>query len=450
MSVRNPALRRRAMLAFGMLGVIVSALVVGVCLAVNREALVSGRERSAERQTFLNARAVRTALSEAPAGRAVALESAQTSREGVALLVAGSDWYSTSVSIGPDDLPDGLLQASDAGGAGRQRVEVGGEPMVAVAVPIAEPGATYVELVPLRDVEAAMRTLTWSLLAAGAASALVAVAAGWLVSVRMLRPLRRMARAADEIREGTLDRRLGHDDDADLEPLVRSFNGMVEALEERIEREARFASDVSHELRSPLATMSAALSVARRRADDPAVHDALDLLDGEVGRFTELIDQLLEIGRAEAGVAQLVLDPVDPMRFTEAVVAAGRHDVPIVAAAGAGERAHLDKRRMAQVITNLLENAAHHGGGATRVTVDGTPLQLTFSIDDAGPGVAEHERTHVFGRFARGRQADAPGTGLGLALVREHFRLHGGDVAIATSIDGGARFTVTIPRGGAE
>jgi two-component system sensor histidine kinase MtrB len=434
------------MVAFGLLGLVVATVVVGVCIAVTRGSLVGGRERSAERQAFLNARAVRGALVETPADRSEALDAAQTSRDGAALLELGAEWYSTSVSAGPDLLPPELLDARDGGAAARQRVQVEDDVMIAVAVPIAEVDATYVELVPLGDVEQALGTVTVALLVTIAATALVATGAGWFVSGRVLRPVGRMAVAANQIREGSLDQRLAHDGDADLEPLVVSFNLMVDGLEERIEREARFASDVTHELRSPLATMSASLSVARRRADDPMVDEALEVLEAEVRRFTQLIDELLEIGRAEAGVAELAIQQVEPRAFVRAVVESSRHDVDIEVGTGAGEAVLLDKRRMAQALTNLLDNADNHGGGATRVVLDGDASSMTVAIDDAGPGVPEHERHHVFGRFARGRRTDAPGTGLGLALVREHVRLHGGDVSITTSPDGGARFAITIPR----
>lgn len=445
--LRHPALRYRTMLAFGLVSLVVAVVVVGVCLAVTRSTLVGSRERSAERQAFLNARAVRSSLSDLPSDRSGALATAQTSRDGSALLGTGSGWFSSSVSVGPGDLPDDLLGALDEGGASRQRIRIGDEPMVAVAVPIADADVTYVELVPLTDVEDAVGTVRRALLLAAGASVIAATLAGWGVSARVLRPVRRMADAADQIREGSLDRRLAEVGDADLAPLVRSFNAMVDGLQERIDREARFSSDVSHELRSPLATMTASLNVARRRADDPAVLDALAVLENEVSRFTELIDQLLEIGRAEAGVAELILDRVEPVPFVEAVLATTRHDVPVVVAPGAGPAARIDKRRMAQVLANLLDNAAYHGGGPTQLALDGDDVSLTISIDDAGPGVPEHERTQVFGRFARGRGAQAPGTGLGLALVREHVRLHGGAVVISDAPAGGARFTVTVPRG---
>jgi signal transduction histidine kinase len=193
--------------------------------------------------------------------------------------------------------------------------------------------------------------------------------------------------------------------------------------------------------------MSAALSVARRRTDDATVHDALDGLEAEVVRFTQLIDELLEIGRAEAGVTRLAIDRIDPVTFVQAVVASSGHHVDIDVGPGTGSAVVLDKRRMAQALTNLLDNAATHGEGPTRVSLDGGPRSITIHVDDAGPGVPEHERSHVFGRFARGRRTETPGTGLGLALVHEHIRLHGGDISITDSPEGGARFTVTIPRG---
>jgi signal transduction histidine kinase len=435
------------MLAFGLLGLVVAAAVAGVGVSVTSSTLVGGRERSAERQAFLNARAVRAALRDAPSDLSTALDTVQTSRDGVALLEQGSEWYSTSVSAGPGDLPDELLLTLQGDGAARQRIRLDDEVMIAVAVPIVEADATYVELVPLGEVEQALRRVTTAVAITTGAAAIVAMAVGWLMSARVLRPVRRMAQAADQIREGALDRRLDHDGDPDLEPLVRSFNGMVGGLQDRIDREARFASDVTHELRSPLATMSAALSVTRRRTDDPTVHEALDVLEAEVVAFTRLIDELLEIGRAEAGVTRLALDCVDPVTFVEAVIGSSGHTVDVDARPGVGSVVVLDKRRMAQVLTNLLDNAAHHGGGATTVLLDGDARTITVHVDDAGPGVPEHERSHVFGRFARGRRTDSPGTGLGLALAREHARLHGGDITISDSPAGGARFSVTIPRG---
>jgi signal transduction histidine kinase len=106
-----------------------------------------------------------------------------------------------------------------------------------------------------------------------------------------------------------------------------------------------------------------------------------------------------------------------------------------------------DKRRLGQVLQNLLENADRYGGGPTSVLLGGDEGYLDITVDDAGPGVAEHERTHIFNRFARGRSgvATTEGSGLGLALVAEHVRLHGGTISAEESPAGGARFHVRLP-----
>jgi len=122
-----------------------------------------------------------------------------------------------------------------------------------------------------------------------------------------------------------------------------------------------------------------------------------------------------------------------------------RNDVDLVSHWPSGNRVRLDKRRIGQAVVNLLDNADNYGGGATAVTVSGTGSALGIVVDDHGPGVPEHERQYVFGRFARGSEASAPGTGLGLALVAEYVRLHGGTVTVGDRPGGGARFTIEIP-----
>jgi len=108
----------------------------------------------------------------------------------------------------------------------------------------------------------------------------------------------------------------------------------------------------------------------------------------------------------------------------------------------------VDRRRISQVLTNLLDNADAYGGGATTVVLAGEGGSLLIAVDDEGPGIAADQRLYVFERFARGEGSEAaPGTGLGLALVVEHVRLHDGEVWVDTAPGGGARFVVEIPGG---
>lgn len=445
----RPPLRTRAMVAFGGLAAVVSTLLAIVCFEVTRTTLVQQRETVAERQTYVNARSVADALTRDPGSPSVALADAQTSRRGFALVRVDGTWYSSSVTGDRSDVPGSLVTMVDSGSAGRQRVRLDSGTAVAVGVPLsrAAKGTAYVELVPMDEVADAVNRIRQGLILAAVATTIAGVAAGRWASARILRPVSRTAEAANLISEGALDRRLESDGDADLEPLVQSFNNMVDGLQSRIEREARFASDVSHELRTPLAAMLSALSVARRRVKEPAGMEALDHLQHEVDRFTTLLTDLLEISRVEAGVAELLLEEVEPRAFVAEVLASmERQGLSIVEERGAPDRVRLDPRRMGQVVVNLVQNADNYGGGATEVRLGGDAGHLRIVVDDAGPGIPPEQREQVFERFVRGDDPSVPGTGLGLALVREHVRLHEGTVVIKRSPAGGARFVVTIPK----
>jgi two-component system sensor histidine kinase MtrB len=272
---------------------------------------------------------------------------------------------------------------------------------------------------------------------------------GWFVSRQVLRPVRTMANTAEEIADGDLSARLDALGDPELEPLQRSFNHMADTVQEQIERERRFASDVSHELRTPLTAMMASVQIARRRVSDPvAVERALDDLDERGEAFRDLVLDLLEISRIDAGVADMVREPVVVEDLVRAVLAVnGDEDVPVCVEPGTATEVQGDKRRLGQVLQNLLENADRYGGGATQVGIASQDGMVVITVDDDGPGVPDHEKTHIFNRFARGRTAtgSSEGSGLGLALVSEHVKLHRGSISVGASPSGGARFRVALP-----
>jgi signal transduction histidine kinase len=236
---------------------------------------------------------------------------------------------------------------------------------------------------------------------------------------------------------------------------------MAGALQERIERDARFASDVSHELRSPLTTLAATVEVLKARRDEmpDRAQAALDLLDADIARFTQLVADLLEISRFDAGAARLELEDVRISQLVLNAAGTAADTVPVaVSADAAGAIVLVDKRRLVRVIANLIDNAAKYGGGATGVEVhlgrsdidDRDVVQIV--VEDNGGGVPPEERERVFERFARGTVAagsrgSGEGSGLGLALVKEHVALHGGRVWVEDRLDGesGARFVVELP-----
>ena len=344
--------------------------------------------------------------------------------------------------------------------------QVNGVPEIAVGVPIPSVRADYFEVFDVSDLGNILRVLALALFAAGLVTTVLGAVVGRSAAGRSLRPLTGVSRAAMAIAGGQLDTRLGAaTGDPDLAGLTSSFNQMVDQLQEKIEREARFTSDVSHELRSPLTTLSATLSVLEANADElpPTAQRALVLLGADLRRFQRMVGDLLEISRSDTGSADVSLEEVTAGELVQRSVAANARSLPggptppVVEVDPSIAEAWLsvDKRRFERIMANLLENAALYGGGATRVVAapgpvreDGRPT-IRVSVEDRGSGVAASERARIFERFYRGQASGqrgaGTGTGLGLALVAEHVRLNGGAVWADEAEGGGARFTVELP-----
>ena len=302
-----------------------------------------------------------------------------------------------------------------------------------------------------------MRTILLALTVGSLITVALASGVGWWTSGRLLRPLGRITEAAGEIAAGDLDTRVQRESDPDLDLLADSFNDMADAVQARIEREARFASDVSHELRSPITALAAAAEVIDgRRGELPdRTQQALDVVVGQVRRFDAMVIDLLELSRIDAGATDLHTEEVEIEALCRRIAArAGFASLPIdvttkVGQNGAPPMAVLDRMRFERILTNLLENAQHHGGGPTRIAIEPTdgPF-LLVAVEDAGPGVARGERARIFERFARGSAArHRIGTGLGLALVAEHATAQGGEAWVEDRQGGGARFVVRLPTG---
>jgi signal transduction histidine kinase len=456
-------LRPRITLAFAASGLLLSALLAGSTWAITRESLLTQREASATRQAYQNARFMETQIPEgvnAPPIRD-ALNSLVTPARPLIRTqddLGNEVWISRVPSFDQDALPASLKQVVIRGRAARMRYELNGEPELAIGIPLTGQSASYYEIVSLAELQNTLESLAVSLFGASLITTLAGAALGYWISRRTLRPLSNVGVAAEAIAGGRLDTRLEGGDDPDLEALVSSFNHMAQALEERIERDGRFASDVSHELRSPLMTLAASIEVlALRREEmpDESSRAAVDLMAADIARFQQLVDDLLEISRFDAGVARLSLDEVSPIELVHhAVDASTDRTVPIKAGPEMEELVvRADKRRLVRVIANLLDNAEKYGGGATGVSVDRRNGNVEIAVEDAGAGIPDEDRELVFERFSRGagaagrRSGSSDGVGLGLALVTEHVRLHGGSVRVEDRPDGqsGARFVISLP-----
>ena len=283
-------------------------------------------------------------------------------------------------------------------------------------------------------------------------SAAAGAAFGVWASRRSVQPLEQVAAAATRIAGGELTTRLPATDDPDLLAIVASFNSMVDALAVRIERDARFVGDVSHELRSPLTGVVTSVEVlAARRAElSPRADQALTLVQGELRRFRQMLDDLLELARID-GAPQGEAVPVPVSALVREVIAATGRDPGLLVADPDEETTVLgDKRSLERAVRNLLDNADRHAGGASAVHVQRREGTVVVSVDDDGPGVAAEDRERVFERFARGPNAarrSLPGAGLGLAIVAETAGQHGGAAWVSEAPGGGARFSLSLPVG---
>ncbi len=457
----------RVTVAYAVVSLLLSATVAGASylLALNR--IMADAEDQHQQQTFDNFVDVRRTLSGIPPD---ATEQEARDTLGVALrelphqnggqsIVFGPDGEGISESLQRRDLPPNIFSQMQAGlSPAQQRYSQDDTINYVVGIRLDEFDSVYFEVVDLSDQQSTLRTLRIILFGVATAASLAGTMLGYYLARRALAPLPRISRAARAIAAGDFETKLDLETDPDLGILTSAFNNMVDAVRDRIEREQRFTSDVSHELRSPLMTVTASVEVLERRKESlPAVaQQAVDLLSQDLRRFQRLVEDLLEISRLEAGAVQLQLSRFILVEFLEHVIALSRspHLRLEYEPSDAGLAITADKRRLQQVMTNLIENADKYGAGATSVGFEVVGSTVQIVIEDEGQGVPADQRERIFERFGRvkesaGNRAEATGFGLGLSLVAEHIRIHGGSVWVTDRIDGrhGARFVVQLPVG---
>lgn len=342
------------------------------------------------------------------------------------------------------------------------------EPGVMVGQVVTVPAAGSYELYFLYSLQAEQDRLDFLLgvLLIGAAF-LVAllVTMTWLVTRQVVRPVRLAAHVAERIADGSLTERMSVRGEDEMARLGRSFNEMAESLQDQIVRmenlsalQRRFVSDVSHELRTPLTTVRMAGEMLYEARDDfdPAVRRSAELMQTQLDRFEDLLGDLLEISRFDAGAAVLDAEARDVRDVVgaavdQAVPLAGRRGSWLsVSDDGAPCVADIDPRRVERVLRNLLVNAIEHADGTdVEITVRGDDRAVAVTVRDHGVGMTRDEAAHVFDRFWRADPARARttgGTGLGLAISLEDAHLHGGWLEAWGRPRQGACFRLTLPR----
>ncbi|MCP3938433.1 MAG: HAMP domain-containing histidine kinase [Actinomycetia bacterium] len=461
MSVLRNGLRLRAriVLAFALGGLFLSVLLSAITYSVTRSTNLDQRTESAERQFFANAASIQDLSLSADPSYSELLRSLPQVAGGSPILRDTDEenpWIAPALTAA--DLPSSLVSMTESGdGAFRMRYDrPDGVSSLALGVAISNTNVSYFEVVTLSELDGNLSSLLLTLFVASFGTTMLSALLGVWASTRVLAPLTSISSAAGSIAAGDLSTRLEERADPDLETIIDSFNNMAGSLEARIERDARFASDVSHELRSPLMTLRASIEVLESRRDELSERSqaALDLLSDDVHRFQRLVEDLLEISRSDAGSLDASFDPLLVAQLLQAVMRTTNHlDITLNVGQGSDEAlVNGDKRRLFQVISNLLENADKYAGGATAVNLVCSNHNIRIEVSDAGSGVPTDERNLVFERFARGsaarRRGSGGGAGLGLALVAEHVRLHNGRVWVEDRTDGldGSVFVVELPR----
>lgn len=342
-----------------------------------------------------------------------------------------------------------------------------------VQIPIAGPYEMYYVLDLSREqatLDAVQRVLLY-----GAAALVVLVGAvAALVARQVVQPVRQAAAVAERLAAGDLGQRIPERGQDDLARLARSFNGMAASIRGQITRleqlgtlQQHFVSDVSHELRTPLTTIRMAGELLYESREDfpPALSRSAELLKQQVDHFEDLLADLLEISRHDAGAAVLDIDALDLRDVVSGVVERSRpladaRATPLELHAGADPCvAEVDRRRVERVVRNLLGNALAHGQGRpVVVTVAAGPDAVAVRVRDHGVGLSPAQAARVFDRFWRAEPSreriDGPGrspggtggTGLGLAISKEDAQLHAGRLQVWGRPGLGASFVLTLPR----
>jgi two-component system sensor histidine kinase MtrB len=503
---RSTSLRLRLVVVFGLVALTAAVSASGIAYWLNREAVLTRTQDAAlgdfqqEMQTHASTLSPHPTSAELQHTANVMADSGQH----FSVLLVAQDERGTPItgssapdSFTPSDLPATLRSAVAKRQAVTahnkypyhvfwQRIVRGGTPYLVGGAKVIDGGPTGYMLKSLEPEAKDLDSLAWSL---GIATALALVGAALLAqaaATTVLKPVHRLGVAARRLGEGKLDTRLRVSGTDELAELSRTFNRAAESLEKRVaemsgreEASRRFVADMSHELRTPLTAITAVTEVLEEELDaetggiDPMIEPAVRLVVSETRRLNDLVENLMEVTRFDAGTARLVLDDVDIADQITACIDARAWLDAVELDAERGIMARIDPRRLDVILANLIGNALKHGGSPVRVSVrterPGAPSigagygsggdedgvagaadgeYVVIAVRDHGPGIPEEVLPHVFDRFykASASRPRSDGSGLGLSIAQENAHIHGGQITVSNAPDGGAVFTLRLPR----
>jgi signal transduction histidine kinase len=335
------------------------------------------------------------------------------------------------------------------------------DPSIIVGVPLsnaAAPPAAVFLYTPIAGVNQTVQAIDRLLLLSLLLGTLVAALFGLLISRTLTRPLADISQAAARFAAGDYASRTGATGGDEIGGLGRTFNTMAESLAKVEYNRREFLANVSHELKTPVASIQA---LAEALADGVAAKPEhqqryLATIVGESQRIDRLIRDLLDLSQLEAGELSIVPEKTDLVAFLNREAAQYAHllaekdlalrvdappVVPVVLA---------DPGRLAQIVANLVSNATRHSppGETIVITVQPTAGKVAVAVSDRGPGIPPEDQPFIWDRFYRvdkSRARSGGGTGLGLAITKRLVQAMNGEITLESTVGQGAKFTFTLP-----
>jgi len=428
---------------------IVATIVVAIALTVGAIALVAAAQRTmVDEVTEAAGKQAAEVVGQLESGRPPVLE------------VAGSDEQMVQVMT-----PAGAVVASSSNVAGEPAVArlapgqsaqvitpLDNDAFIAVAQSAQTANGQRIVLVAraLVDVLDTTKALTRLLIIGLPVMLAVVALATWFAVGRALAPVEAIRREVDEISAAQLHRRVPQPKaDDEIGRLAATMNRMLERLESARNSQRRFVSDASHELRSPITTIRQHAEVALAHPDRVTAAELAEVVLAEQQRMHRLVEDLLLLARVDEHVplTRAAVD-LDDLAFEEGHRLRSTTSKRVDTSGVKAVRVQGDADALRRMVRNVGENAVRHASSRVDVTLVERGEEVVLTIDDDGPGIPATERARVLQRFVRldeARSRDEGGSGLGLSIVDEVVRAHGGSMSIEQSPLGGARILITLP-----
>ncbi len=340
--------------------------------------------------------------------------------------------------------------------SGRRFSSTLGGDIVYVAVPVLS-GARTVGVVRLTysasTIDDRVSSKVRGILVVGLISLIATALAATLIASTIVRPLRRLERATEQVAAGDFNSRAAVDEGPpEIRGLAASFNTMTEKISTLVERQRSFAGDASHQLRTPLTALRLQLERAAVNIDtDPvAARRDIEAAGEETERLQRLVEGLLMLARADQGSMEIdTIDVADVVSERAAIwsTLADERGATITAEPMANVAARAVPGALEQIVDNYIDNALNASAAGNQITISVAAVDgwATVHVADRGPGMPADLLQHAFDRFWRASSASPDGSGLGLAIVRQLAEASGGEVALANRAGGGLDASVRLP-----